>query len=59
MKAELRAGRWSSVDKNPFLVIFFRRQRPWKNSAVILVECSRTKVGGFSDMSYEMGFSNP
>ena len=28
-------------------------------SAVILVECSGTKVGRLGDMAYKMGFPNP
>lgn len=59
MKAELSACRWSSIDEDPFLLVFFGRQRSWMSSAVILVECSRTKVGGLGHMAYKMGFSNP
>lgn len=29
------------------------------SGAVILVECSRTKVGRLGDVAYKMGFSNP
>ena len=59
MKTELSTGRWGSIDKDPFLLAFIRRQRSRMSSAVILMESSRTKVGGLGDMTYKMGFSNP
>ena len=59
MKTELSTCSWGSVDEDPFLPVFFRPQRSWMSSAVILMECSWAKVSGLGDMAYEMGFSNP
>ena len=59
MKTELSTGRWCPIDEDPFLFVFVRRQGSRMSSAVILMECSRTKVGGLGDMTYKVGFSNP
>lgn len=59
MKTELSTGRWCPIDEDPFLLLLVRRQRSRMSSAVILMECSWTKVGGLGDMTYKMGFSNP
>ena len=59
METELSARCWSSIDEDPFLLVFFRRQWSWMSGAVILMECARTKVGRLGDMAYKMGFSDP
>ena len=59
METELSTGGWGSIDKDPFLVVFLRRQRFWMSGAIILVQGSRTKVRRLRDMAYEMGLSNP
>ena len=59
METQLSTGRWGSIDKDPFLVVFRIRQRFWMSGAIILVQGSRTKVCRLGDMANEMGFSNP